>query len=95
MSNKGCILQIHFLSCLIDTFPGWWCGGGGNSDYKVTSVAIAIAIASLTELGKIDPLGQGASPIFFLTPNLIFKNPMITPSGRKASVGEEKREKKS
>jgi hypothetical protein len=49
MSNKGCILEISFLACFIDTFPvGSWLVG--NGDYKATSVAIAIA--SLTELGN-------------------------------------------
>jgi hypothetical protein len=59
MSNKGCILKIRFLACFIDTFPV----GGGNTYYKATSVAIAIA--GLTEVGKIDPPGQGGSPNFF------------------------------
>ena len=55
-----------------------------------------------TKTKILTPRGKGAPPIFFLTPNLIFcnlkphskfQNPTITPSGRKASVGEEKREK--
>jgi hypothetical protein len=51
MSKWGCILEISFLACLINTFPvGGWLVGGGNCDYKSTSVAIAIA--SLTELGN-------------------------------------------
>jgi hypothetical protein len=47
VSKYGCILEISFLAYLIDTFPGV-----GNSDYKATSVEIAIF--SLTELGNID-----------------------------------------
>ena len=51
MSKKGCILEISFLACLIDTFPVEVGLLVGNCDYKATSVAISIA--SLTELGNI------------------------------------------